>query len=715
MPTEILKRYFGYSSFRPLQEEVIAAVLSGRDCLVIMPTGGGKSLCYQIPAIKLTGTALVVSPLISLMKNQVDGLRAAGVRAAYLNSSLALQEQAQVEQDFEEGKLDLLYVSPEKITATPMRHRLLQLRKMINLVAIDEAHCISSWGHDFRPEYNMLQFLKSEMPEVPVIALTATADRVTRKDIIEQLHLKAPEIFLASFDRPNIYLEKRPGNKRREQILRFVKERPDTSGIIYCLSRKSTERLASNLREAGYRAECYHAGMSSQGRSDVQERFIKDELPIIVATIAFGMGIDKSNVRWVIHYNLPKNVESYYQEIGRAGRDGLPTEALLFYSYSDVMLWQDIIKNEESELQDIKLGKLRRIQQYAEAITCRRRILLSYFNEDIPTDCGNCDICKHPPERFDGTLIAQKALSAVYRLKEKAGMGALIDVLRGSMKQEVLQHRWHLIKTYGTGKDISYRDWQNYLLQLLHLGYIEVAIERKNTVCLTPGSHRVLFENERVQLVKMQTQVSRKEKEIAKAKSTKVHSNRQRVRDELFEHLRALRRKIALEKGVPPYIVFSDATLEEMAAASPKDEAELYKISGVGEQKLNTYGPKFLEAIRNFQKPQKPKKSNTLSDTRTITAQLFNEGLSPQEIATKRELHLSTIFTHLTQSIIRGDIISHASLVSPATIDLIQNAINKIPEYDGKLKPIFEYLKETISYDEIRIALAILEQRGASN
>jgi ATP-dependent DNA helicase RecQ len=426
-----LKKFFGYDTFRPMQADIVQTILNGRDVLVIMPTGGGKSICYQIPALVMEGICIVVSPLIALMKDQVEGLRANGVPAAFLNSSISYEEQRKVEERAYDGHLKLLYVSPEKLLSAGFFNFLKGLK--INLFAIDEAHCISSWGHDFRPEYAQLRYLKEQFPEVPVVALTATADRATRKDIVLQLALPDPETFIASFDRPNLSLAVRPGQQRLKQIIDFIKERPGQSGIVYCLSRKETEDVALGLQNQGIKAEFYHAGLSPDRRDKVQTAFIKDSTPIIVATIAFGMGIDKSNIRWVIHYNLPKNMEGYYQEIGRAGRDGLNSDTLLFYSYGDLMRLQSMIT--ESGQAELMQAKLDRMQQYAEASMCRRRILLSYFGEDLGKDCGNCDVCLHPPQRFDGTVLAQKALSAVARTQERIGVIMLVDILRGSQRK----------------------------------------------------------------------------------------------------------------------------------------------------------------------------------------------------------------------------------------------------------------------------------------
>lgn len=597
-----LKRYFGYDQFRPLQADIIRAIFSGRDALVLMPTGGGKSVCFQIPAVTLPGTCIVVSPLISLMKDQVEGLRANGIAAAFINSAIDSREQLRVEESFYAGELHLLYVSPEKLVSGNFVSIL--KRGKINLFAIDEAHCISAWGHDFRPEYTQMGMLKQHFPKVPVVALTATADKLTRKDIVDQLKLEEPEIFIASFDRPNLSLEVRPGQQRLQQIEDFVRKHPKQAGIIYTLSRKATEDIADKLKQKGFKAEAYHAGLSPDRRSKIQDHFINDNLQIVCATVAFGMGIDKSNVRWVIHYNLPKNLEGYYQEIGRAGRDGAKADTLLFYSFADVSMLRDILQNGENAAQnEIQLVKLERMQQYAESLACRRRILLAYFSENLSENCGNCDICRNPPQSMDGTVIAQKALSAVYRLNEQVPMGMLIDVLRGSARREIKQLGYDTIKTYGAGRDFSQWDWQHYLMQLINLGYLEVAYDAANVLRLTSASQEILFKNRSVELIKPTSYKERQEEEKASAKiKAPTQLKKERLRDELFEHLRQIRKEIAQKEGIPPYLIFSDATLEEMAFSKPQTEDDMLAVSGVGEKKLVQFGYRFIKAIRNYEK-----------------------------------------------------------------------------------------------------------------
>lgn len=708
-----LKKYYGYDQFRPLQAEVIEAIYQKKDVLLLMPTGGGKSVCFQVPAVTMDGTCVVVSPLISLMKDQVEALRANGIRAAYLNSSLTYPEQQQVENDLFHGRLDLLYTSPEKMASQEFLPLLRSAK--ICLFAIDEAHCISAWGHDFRPEYRQLRFLKKTFPHIPVIALTATADKLTRKDIVVQAELQSPEIFIASFDRPNLSLEVRPGRKRIEQILEFVEKRPNQPGIIYCLARKTTEALAEKLRDNGINAAAYHAGLDDITRPKVQEDFINDRTTVICATIAFGMGIDKGNVRWVIHYNLPKNIEGYYQEIGRAGRDSSEADTLLFYSAGDLAILREFISQSEGKHRDIQLAKLERMQQYATALICRRKILLNYFNETMLQDCGNCDVCRNPPQYFDGTIIAQKALSAVSRLNQQVGAGMLVDVLRGSRSYNLLAAGYDKIKTYGAGKDLRQEDWFFYLEQLMNQGLVEIAYDDHNKVKLTEASKAVLFNGQKVQLVRAEILQKRKEEEEAKtATRTKRTTERQRVRDELFEHLRQVRLDMARQKGVPPYIIFSDATLEEMAAERPATEHDLSKISGVGEQKLQEFGRLFLDAIQEFILLKKDEGMRMAGSTYLETFRLYNQGASVEEIAAQRGIQVTTIYSHLAYLYEKGENVNIWSFMKKAEAQLVA-AVLKDMEPPYKLQEIFTALNEEVAYEKIRLSIAWYNRQNMVN
>ncbi len=703
---DALKKYFGYDSFRPMQKEIIDAVYEKKDALVLMPTGGGKSICYQIPAITMDGICIVVSPLISLMKDQVESLRASGIEAAFLNSSLSSDEQKAVEDDVYYGRIKLLYVSPEKMVSQSFQPLLQQAN--VNLFAIDEAHCISSWGHDFRPEYTKLRFIKNQFPNIPIIALTATADKVTRRDIVKQLELVEPNIYIASFDRPNISLNVLPGQKKIQQILAFIKQRPNQSGIVYCLSRKSTEQVAQKLNAAGIKAGFYHAGINSAERSKVQEDFINDNVPVVCATIAFGMGIDKSNVRWVIHYNMPKNLEGYYQEIGRAGRDGARADTLLFYSFGDVMILRDIIQSNNSENFEMQLSKLERMQQYAESMICRRKILLGYFSESLKKDCGNCDVCKNPPQQFDGTVLAQKALSAIARLGENVGARMLIDVLRGSRRQDILNAGFDKIKTYGAGADISFSDWQQLIYQLINLGYIEIAYDKNNTLRLTETAKTVLFEKQKVALVKITDIKQRQEEQRAQLKTK---TKRQRVRDELFETLRQLRKELAQKKGIPPYLIFSDASLEEMAATRPTNDTEMANISGVGEVKLKRFGKAFIKAIVEFIGEKSVEGVKIAGTTQLLTFQLYKRGFSAEQIAVERDLSMQTVYDHLVKMYAKDEGINISHFVKKSEINQVINVLQKIAS-PYKLKDIYDQLNGEIPYHKIRFALAYYYKHG---
>ena len=720
---EILKHQFGYDSFRMNQQAAIETVLNKKDCVVLMPTGGGKSLCYQIPALMSDGLTLVVSPLIALMKDQVDALKNNGVAAAFLNSTQTSREQTEIFQQIKSGEIKILYVAPERLLQSG--DQFIEFLKNINvsLFAIDEAHCISSWGHDFRPEYIQLGKLKRHFPEIPLIALTATADKLVRKDIIERLNLKEYELFVSSFNRPNIYYEVKPKRKSYEQLLDFLSERRDESGIVYCLSRNSADSLAADLRDEGFSALPYHAGLDKETRDKNQELFLKDEVKIVVATIAFGMGIDKSNVRFVVHIDLPKNVESYYQETGRAGRDGLESNALLFFSWADVKKLKDFAAIENNQRQsEIMLRKLQLMGEYGEIKSCRRKFLLNYFDEEMIEDCGNCDNCNTTFERFDGTIIAQKALSAVARTDQRMGITYLVDFLRGSKSQKIWDSHKNL-KTYGIGADISKDEWLAYFKDLIGQGFLEQRDQGQFlTIGLTEKSFDVLKGNISVELIK----VTQKEEK----KSSLVSDVSLPYERELFDELKRVRTEFARNENVPPYVVFSDAALIEMATYLPQTSSDMLKISGVGDVKMDKYGLDFLKTVKEYcrennldskmdlKNPKRETKKRTKrnsdgENTFTISLRMFRDGLSIRQIADERELSSNTIETHLVKFIPTGEI-RLAEIVPEEKIETIRNAILELSSENG-ITPIKEYLGEDFTYGEIRAVIADFMRIGRAS
>ena len=606
---QTLKTNFGYDTFRPLQKEIIEHILHGKDTVVLMPTGGGKSICYQLPALMMEGTAVVVSPLISLMKDQVESLRANGISARAMNSNNNETENLTLRRECMQGKIKLLYISPERLLLE-MNYLLKDIK--ISLFAIDEAHCISQWGHDFRPEYTQLKIIREQFPKKPIVALTATADKITRQDIIKQLDMKEPKTFISSFDRPNLSLDVRRGYQQKEKtraILDFIAKHRNECGIIYCLSRDKTEKVAEMLAKHGISTTAYHAGLSPSARDKAQDDFINDRVQVVCATIAFGMGIDKSNVRWIIHYNMPKSIESFYQEIGRAGRDGVKSDTLLFYSLGDLVMLSKFAM--DSGQQTINLEKLNRMQQYAESDICRRRILLNYFGETMDHDCGNCDVCQNPPERFDGTIIVQKALSAIVRTDQQIGTRMLIAILRGNYFEDLIEKGYDKLKTFGVGRDIPQRDWQDYLLQMLNMGYFEVAYNENNHLKVTPAGAKVLYGQEKAMLVV----IKREEKETKKPGRAKQKDTTEKAlfnipaslalgeeSTDLFEELRILRKRLADQQAIPAYIVLSDKTLHLLASQRPTTLEEFGQVSGIGEYKKEKYGKEFVEVINKFLK-----------------------------------------------------------------------------------------------------------------
>ena len=601
----VLRQYFGYTSFRQNQEEIIRHVMSGNDALVLMPTGGGKSICYQIPALSMSGIAIVISPLISLMKDQVETLRSNGIEAEALNSGNDVTADTVIRRKCMAGQIKLLYISPEKALAE-IDYLLKNIH--ISLFAIDEAHCISQWGHDFRPEYTQLGILREKFPDVPMMALTATADKITRHDIIEQLKLKNAREFVSSFDRPNLSLSVKRGYKSAEKmhfILNFIKARPHDAGIIYCLSRKTTEKVAADLRKKGIQAAAYHAGLSNLERSQTQEQFKNDQLLVVCATIAFEMGIDKSNVRWVIHYNMPKSIESFYQEIGRAGRDGAPADTVLFYSLADIIQLTEFAR--QSGQQDVNMGKLKRMQEYAESSVCRRRILLNYFSEQTDHDCGNCDVCDNPPKRFDGTRYVQMALSAAKRTNEEIRVSTIIEILKGMRSPSVMRHGYDQLKTFGVGCDISLNDWQDYLLQMLQMGFIEIAYNDSNKVKITDIGNDVLYGRKTAELCVIDHSAKEEPKkkprlrlEIPTITIPGLPSTTGIEDPKLFEALRQLRKECADAEGFPPYIVFSDKVLHSLATIKPISIEQFGNVAGIGEHKKGKYGERFVSLIKKY-------------------------------------------------------------------------------------------------------------------
>lgn len=711
-PLNILEKQFGYAAFRLHQEAIIQSVLQKKDTFVLMPTGGGKSLCFQIPALLLDGLTIVISPLIALMKDQVDALRVNGIQAAYLNSSQTYQEQEVILNMARSKNLKLLYLAPEKLLSNNMAF-LKTLRSFgISLIAIDEAHCISHWGHDFRPEYLMLANLKKYFPEVPVIALTATADKLTQKDILEKLELQNPAIFISSFNRDNIRYTVEPKDNSFSKLLDFLSARKDESGIIYCLSRKSTETLAADLATHGFNALAYHAGMEREQRSKNQEMFLRDEVRIIVATIAFGMGIDKSNVRYVVHVDLPKNIESYYQETGRAGRDGLDSEALLFYSFNDVSkLKRFVLIENNTEQTEILLKKLDQMGRYGELVTCRRKYLLNYFDEKTIDHCGNCDVCLSKVELFDASVLAQKVISAVSRLQEKFGAGYVIDFLRGSHSVR-MQEEHKALKTFGVGADMSKEVWNKIIREMVARGYLMKTDGMYPLLRMSEYSHAVLRGEKKVMLTKQ------------KIKTEKWVDGQSDIAYEigLFERLKDVRKELAGNENLAPYIVLSDATLIELAAYLPCSFDELSRISGFGQVKLEKYGKAFGDVVLAYCREHRlssrihlrvPKKSRNVmpereNETKQQSLILFMQGHSAEEVAVLRKLSPITIEGHLA-FYVQQNKISLDQLMDVGRVPLIEQAIEKV---GGKmLAPVKELLGDGYSYSEIRYVMASRESR----
>ena len=692
----LLKSAFGYEQFRPLQEEIIHRTLDGKDSFVLMPTGGGKSICFQIPALVFDGLTIVVSPLISLMKDQVQALKANGVKAAFFNSSISTQEENEVIRKAIDGDLQLLYLSPEKLIAVSQTW----LKELnIKLVAVDEAHCVSMWGHDFRPEYTQLRTFRNSLPSVPFMALTATADKSARKDIEEQLGLTNSKLFISSFDRKNLSIAVRgqvEKKKKLQEIVNFIERRKNESGIIYCLSRKNTEEVANHLKAAGHSVAFYHAGMHHEEREKTQTDFINDDTKIIVATIAFGMGIDKSNVRFVIHYNLPKNLEGYYQEIGRAGRDGLAAETVLYYNMRDFVLYSQFA--DDGANTEMQKEKLNRMLQFAEAKSCRRKILLSYFGEHLNENCNNCDVCENPPKDFEGTILTQKALSGIVRMGEKDGITMLINVLRGSNNADIHAKKYSSLKTYGIGKEVSFFNWRDYVIQMANQGLIEIMYSENSALKISPIGWKVLKGEKTIRLTTPLTSEDRKKTQKAVKTTSRDSPNK-----DLFTALKKIRYGISKEEKMPAYIIFSDKSLKLMASELPTTENEFLAISGVGMNKMEKYGEEFMSVIRKFKGATKPARINTTLETYI----LYQKGLHPKEIAEKRNVSITTIFSHLSQLYTEGKEVQLETFVTKETIDTVRIAFNQLNR-KVELKPIYEKLNEEVSYSEIRLSITLI-------
>lgn len=697
---QILKNTYGYDHFRLNQQDIIGSLLSGSDVLALMPTGGGKSLCYQIPALVRDGTGIVVSPLIALMQDQVDALLQLGVKAAFLNSTLDFQAVQQIEQQLLAGELDLLYVAPERL----LMERMLNLldRAPIALFAIDEAHCVSQWGHDFRPEYQKLSLLAERYPGIPRIALTATADRRTRKEIIDQLQLQQADVYVNSFDRPNINYAISEGQNAKQQLWSFLEtHHPHDAGIVYCLSRKKVESIAEWLAQQGRIALPYHAGMNAVLRQHHQERFLREDGVIIVATIAFGMGIDKPDVRFVAHLNLPKSIEAYYQETGRAGRDGAAANAWMAYGLQDVITLRQMMadSNASDQQKRVEHHKLETMLGLCEMTGCRRQAILDYFDESGSQPCGNCDNCLNPPETWEGTVSAQKALSCVYRTGQRFGVNYVVDVLLGKRDQRITQFGHDQLSTYGIGDEHNNAEWRTIFRQLIALGYLSVDLEGFGALKLTEKTRPLLRGEQTLQL--------RRERKPEREKKGKRGKETVRFVDQaLWDALKQVRLRLAEDQSVPPYVIFHDSVLMQMLAVRPRNRAEMGSISGIGQKKLDSYGQAFLDEVAKF--PRNALLDNNLSDTANHTLSLYSKGLNIEQIASERGMKTNTVSGHFADAIEMGLIEPLDILpISKSEYDYILNSYELLPEEDKeRLKPLFDALDGQYDYNILRCVLA---------
>ncbi len=701
---QTLNETFGYKAFRHSQAEIIQSLLERNDVLVLMPTGGGKSLCYQIPAMVSDGTGIVISPLIALMQDQVDALKELGINAAYLNSSLSPQQASVVEQNLINQEIDLLYIAPERLLSERMMNILNRAR--VSLFAIDEAHCVSQWGHDFRPEYQQLRILHQRFPDIPRIALTATADNRTRQEIIQQLNLQKANVFISGFDRPNIRYSIHDDGNARQQLWKFLeREHPSDAGIVYCLSRNRVEETALWLSDKGRTALPYHAGLTAEIRQRHQQRFLREDNIIIVATIAFGMGIDKPDVRFVAHLNLPKSIEAYYQETGRAGRDGLPADAWMTYGLQDVITLRQFVENSEAERtqKQVEYNKLEAMLGLCELTTCRRHALLNYFDETSPEQCGNCDNCLNPPQTWDATEPARMALSCVYRSGQGFGVNYLINILLGKLDERIERNRHNQLSTFAIGTSYSVAEWRSIFRHLITAEYLIVNMERHGALQLTEKSRPLLRNEQRLELRKQ----TKPKTEKVKTTSARKQKSPLRPQDEpLWNALRDCRRKLAEQAGLPPFVIFHDATLLDMIKQRPQSLQELLAVNGVGAQKLEHYGEQFLKTLADHPLPELL--NNQFSDTVNQTLMLYQKNPDIQQIASQRELKPTTIYSHLAIAIEAG------LLEARSVIAISDNEFNTIiatyeslnDEDKDKLKPLFEALDEKYDYGILRCVLA---------
>lgn len=701
-PLACLKAVFGYDTFKPMQEATIESALKGHDALVILPTGGGKSMCFQVPALCSRGLTLVISPLIALMNDQVLALQQAGVCAHAIHTNVSDKEKYIIHDKLQQGELKLLYVSPEKAMTPSFLNYISGYD--VNRIAIDEAHCVSVWGNDFRPEYKRLVGLREIFPNATFMALTATADKATQEDIVTQLRLNSPDLHIGSFERENIFIEARPGNGRIEQILEFLSDRKGEAGIVYCLSRKGTESVASRLMSVGLKVDFYHAGLPAEQRDIVQKNFQNDEIQVVCATIAFGMGIDKSNIRWVVHFNMPKNLEGYYQEIGRSGRDGLPAAALLFYSWGDHLKLQRFIDDSpaDEKFKEIQTAKLSRMWEFAYTGDCRMNVILNYFDEYRIEGCQHCDNCLHPPQKIDGTILAQKALSAIMRCKENIGLNLLIDVLRGSAKSEILNRKLNLIKTYGSGRDLSFLEWKHYISQLINQGLVRIDYIDHFNLKTTPLSGDVLLGKTSIEFV--QFEIKAKTKGPKFKKSTKTTDFQQGLMDKLKEWRLSKARKL----GTPAYTIFHDSSLLELASTTPTLESDLLKIHGFGAAKTAKYGSEILDVVRTYLDHQthlKKVKGQTFYET----FKLYEAGKSVDEIAAERGLGKNTIYTHLVTLFSRDEKVDLTPFITKDKLAKIKETWIKSGKTES-LKEIKGLLPNDYEFHEVNIAIAILKK-----